>query len=149
MLLNKADEGGGNVMYKGGKIIAALIIFVVILTLPFFYNRGKVNKGPEINMNTMAIKQLAGKQCVEPTEWMRANHMKLLNQWRDQAVRDGKSVYINSQGKSFKIGIDTCLNCHYNPALNPSEQFCVSCHDYASVKPTCWSCHPWPKGATK
>jgi len=136
-------------MYKGGKIIAALIIFVAILSIPFFYNRGKVNKGPGINLNTPAILKLADKQCVEPPEWMRANHMQLLLKWRDADVRNGQTVYINSQGKSFKIGIDTCLNCHYDPALNPSDQFCVSCHNYTSVKPTCWSCHPWPQGTSK
>ncbi|AFM42768.1 putative sulfite reductase-associated electron transfer protein DsrJ [Desulfosporosinus acidiphilus SJ4] len=134
-------------MFKNRRIIAAIIIFVGILTIPFLYNWGKSNKGPEINTGT--IHQLATKQCIEPAEWMRANHMKLLDQWRNEYVREGKTVYVNSQGKSFKIGIDTCLNCHYNPALSPSDQFCVKCHDYASVKPTCWSCHPWPNGSTK
>jgi len=136
-------------MYKGGRIIASLVIGVALLSLPFFYNMGKSKKGPGIYLNTPAIEKLAVKQCIEPTEWMRANHMQLLNRWRDEAVREGKTEYINSQGKSFKIGIDTCLNCHYNPALKSSDQFCVSCHDYASVKPTCWSCHPWQNGTAK
>lgn len=136
-------------MYKYRRIILALIVFVAVLSMPFFYNSGKANNGPEINLNTQAIKQLAVKQCIEPTAWMRANHMKLLNEWRDEYVREGKTVYVNSQGKSFKVGIDTCLKCHYNPALSPSEQFCVSCHDYASVQPTCWNCHPWPTGTVK
>ena len=65
-------------MHKGGKIIASLVIFVALLSLPFFYNIGKSNKGPVINLNTPAIQQLAVKECVEPTAWMRANHMKLL-----------------------------------------------------------------------
>ncbi|WP_075365371.1 sulfate reduction electron transfer complex DsrMKJOP subunit DsrJ [Desulfosporosinus metallidurans] len=136
-------------MYNGRRIIASLVIFVAILTLPFFYNRDKANKGPEINLNTPSIQQLAVKQCIEPTEYMRANHMQLLNQWRDAAVRYGKTEYINSQGKSFKISIQTCLNCHSDPALNTSDQFCVSCHKYAAVKPNCWSCHFEPKGTTK
>ena len=136
-------------MYKGGKIIASLVIFVALLSLSFFYNRGKANKGPEINLNTPAILQLADKQCVEPTEWMRANHMQLLLRWRDEAVRMGKTEYINSQGKSFKISLQTCLNCHSDPALNTSDQFCVSCHNYTAVKPNCWSCHTWPQEAAK
>ncbi|WP_068964394.1 sulfate reduction electron transfer complex DsrMKJOP subunit DsrJ [Desulfosporosinus sp. BG] len=136
-------------MHKGSKITVALIIFVAILTLPFFYNRGKVNKGPEINLNTSAILKLADKQCVEPPEWMRANHMQLLLKWRDAAVRNGQTVYTNSQGKSFEISLQTCLNCHSDPALNTSDQFCVSCHNYAAVKPTCWSCHSWPTEAKK
>ena len=136
-------------MYKGGKIIVSLIIFIAILTVPFFYNNGKINEGPKINLNSPAILQLGDKQCVEPPEWMRANHMQLLLKWRDEAVRKGQTVYLNSQGKSFEIGINTCLNCHYNPALKPTDQFCVSCHNYAAVKPNCWSCHPWTEGSTK
>lgn len=153
-------------MYKGGKIIASLIIFVAILAFPFFYNLGKANAGPDIPV----VQQSATTQCVEPAEYMRANHMQLLNKWRDSDVRDGKSVYINSQGKSFDISLQSCVECHStgkapnaggvsnpasntggvsNPALNTSDQFCVSCHNYAAVKPTCWSCHSGPGGVTK
>ena len=155
-------------MYKGGKIIASLIIFVGLLTIPFFYNMGKANSGPEISFDTPAIQQSDG-QCVESPEFMRANHMQLLNQWREEAVRNGQSEYINEQGKRFEISLqDTCLNCHSteaekvaktegmsNPALgtsNPafgSPQFCTSCHDYNAVKPLCYSCHFEPKEAVK
>lgn len=110
---------------------------------------GKFNKGPVINLNTPAIQRLTVKQCIESAEYMRANHMKLLKQWREEAVRMGKTEYINSQGKSFKISLQTCLHCHYDPALNITDQFCISCHDYTAVKPNCWSCHTWPKEAAK
>ena len=162
-------------MYKGGKIIASLIIFVAILTFPFFYNMGKANAGPDVNLNTPAIQAVApaDQQCVESPEFMRANHMQLLNQWREEAVRNGQSVYINSKGKSFGISLqDTCLKCHTteaekaaqtggmsNPAAitggisksaaSASPQFCASCHNYTAVKPNCWSCHFEPKGAKK
>ncbi|MDQ7094529.1 sulfate reduction electron transfer complex DsrMKJOP subunit DsrJ [Desulfosporosinus sp. PR] len=151
-------------MYKGGRIIAALVVFVAILAIPFFYNLGKANAGPVLNLP-------ANSQCVESAAYMRANHMQLLNQWRDAYVRDGQTVYVNSQGKSFDINIDTCTKCHYannitptasgvsnpatnttgasNPAVNSSDQFCVTCHNYASVKPTCWSCHNEPGGANQ
>ncbi|HBV87895.1 sulfate reduction electron transfer complex DsrMKJOP subunit DsrJ [Desulfosporosinus sp. BICA1-9] len=136
-------------MYKGGKIIASLVVFVALMSLPFFYNIGKSNKGPVINLNTPAIQQLAVKQCVEPVEWMRPNHMKLLSQWREEAVRNGKTVYINSQGKSFENSLQTCVNCHFDPASKESDQFCVSCHTHTAVNPNCWSCHIWPKQAAK
>ena len=150
-------------MYKGGKIIVSLIIFLAVLSVPYFYNMGKANAGPDVNLNTPAIQQLADKQCVESPEFMRANHMQLLNQWREASVRNGQSVYINSQGKSFEISLqDTCLNCHSteaekasktegmsNPEVNASPQFCASCHDYSAVKPLCWSCHFEPKEAVK
>lgn len=145
-------------MYKGGKIILGLIIFVAFLTFPFFFNMGKANAGPD---NLAAnLKQTADTQCVEPAEYMRNNHMQLLNQWRLEYVRNGQTEYTNSQGKTFVVNIDTCTKCHSteaasnttgvsNPAANTSDQFCVSCHNYASVKPTCWSCHSLPGGATK
>ena len=140
-------------MYKGGKIIASLIIFVAFLTFPFFYNMGKANAGPDVNLDTPAIQQLADKQCVESPEFMRANHMQLLNQWREASVRQGQTVYVNSQGKSFEISLqDTCLKCHSTEAeqaANASPQFCASCHDYTAVKPLCWNCHFEPKGAMK
>lgn len=81
-------------MYKNRRIIAGIIIFVAILVIPFLYNWGKSNKGPEINLNTRTINQLAAKQCIEPTAWMRANHMKLLDQWRNEFVRDGKQFML-------------------------------------------------------
>jgi len=151
-------------MYKGGKIIASLIIFVAFLTLPFLVNMGKANAGPENLKASISQLQQAGKQCVEPADYMRANHMQLLIKWRNSDVREGNTVYINSQGKSFDISLQSCLECHAttatkvttnsvgvsNPALDTSsDQFCVSCHNYASVKPTCWSCHSGPEGATK
>ena len=136
-------------MYKGGRIIASLVVFVALLSLPFFYNMGKSNTGPVINLNTPAIQKLAVKECVESVEWMRANHMKLLNQWREEAVRNGKTIYINSQGRSFENSLQTCVNCHFDPASKESEQFCVSCHTHTAVNPNCWSCHIWQKGPEK
>ncbi|MDO0822108.1 hypothetical protein [Desulfosporosinus nitroreducens] len=59
--------------------------------------------------------------------------MKLLYQWREEGVREGKTEYINSKGKEYRLSFQTCLNCHYNPGVKTSEQFCVSCHNYAAV----------------
>lgn len=153
-------------MYKGGKIIAALVIFVAFLTFPFFYNLGKANAGPDIPV----VQQSATTECVESAEYMRANHMQLLNQMRDAFVRNGTTKYVNSQGKTFDVSLETCVKCHStgtvsstggvsnpamntggvnNQAVNTSDQFCVSCHNYASVNPTCWNCHYGPEGATK
>jgi hypothetical protein len=150
-------------MYKGGKIIASLIIFVAFLSFPFFYNMGKANAGPDVDLNTPALQQQSYKGCVESPEFMRANHMQLLNQWREEAVRNGQTVYVNSQGTEFDISLqDTCLKCHSteaekaaqtggvsNPATDATPAFCASCHDYSAVETTCWTCHFEPKGATK
>lgn len=125
-------------MYKGGKIIASLIIFVAILTFPFFYNMGKANAGPEIDPQ-----ELAYMQSIEPAFDMKAYHPQLFNQWRNEFVRNGKTVYVNSQGKEFDINIGKLAG------TGTSSQFCASCHNYVAVKPTCWSCHNGPKGAVK
>ncbi|KJR46605.1 Sulfite reduction-associated complex DsrMKJOP multiheme protein DsrJ [Desulfosporosinus sp. I2] len=124
-------------MHKGGRIIASLIIFVGLFTIPFFYNMGKANAGPEID-----AQQLANFQSIEPSINMVANHPQLFNQWRNQFVQNGQTVYVNSEGKSIDISLEKL-------AGDSSNQFCVSCHNYTAVKPTCWDCHSGPEGARK
>ncbi|AET67340.1 hypothetical protein Desor_1700 [Desulfosporosinus orientis DSM 765] len=125
-------------MYKGGRIIASLIIFVGLFTIPFFYNLGKANAGPEID-----AQQLADFQSIEPSVNMIANHPQMFNQWRDELVRNGKTVYVNSEGKEIDISLEKL------EGTDQSSQFCVSCHNYTAVDPTCWDCHSGPEGATK
>ena len=124
-------------MYKGGRIIASLIIFVGLFTIPFFYNMGKANAGPEID-----AQHLANLQSIEPSINMLADHPQLFNQWRNQFVQNGQTVYINSEGKAIDINLEKLVG-------DPTNQFCVSCHNYTAVKPTCWDCHSGPEGATK
>ncbi|WP_434510682.1 sulfate reduction electron transfer complex DsrMKJOP subunit DsrJ [Desulfitobacterium sp. AusDCA] len=162
-------------MNKKGGILLGLLIFVVIVASPILYNKGKAKAAPVINLNTPVIQQLSDKECVEPAEYMRQNHMQLLLQWRDAKVRDGQSVYINSKGKAYDISLEgTCLKCHDDKTVSDSvtsnaakpnvsapnaattnltsdgsNQFCFSCHNYASVKPNCWNCHSDPREAQK
>lgn len=129
-------------MHDAGKIIPVIIIFIVIAAFPFYYNMGKVSATPELKLDTPAIQELTEKQCVESKEFMRANHMQLLNQWRDAVVREGKSIYVSSNGKKYNMSLqNTCMKCHSNKA-----EFCDRCHKYVSVKPYCWDCHIAPKG---
>lgn len=130
-------------MYNGGKIIIGIIIFLLFVTFPFYNNIGKVNAKPEPKTDTPVIQQMEKKQCVEPKEFMKAEHMKLLNEWRDSALRDGKRLYTASDGKTYDINLqNTCMNCHSN-----KKKFCDECHNYVAVKPYCWSCHLEPKEA--
>ncbi|MBI3813527.1 MAG: sulfate reduction electron transfer complex DsrMKJOP subunit DsrJ [Nitrospinae bacterium] len=123
-------------MYDGNKIITGLIIFACLVTFPFLYNFGKANAKPDPKLDTPVIQQMKEKRCIETKEFMRANHMQLLDEWRE-AVRDGKRVYVNSSGESYKISLqNTCLKCHSN-----TKEFCDECHDYMSVKIYCWDCH--------
>ncbi len=128
-------------MYNGGKIIAGLIIFVLLMTFPFIYNVGTANVVPEPDINTPEIQKLAEKKCLESKEIMRPEHMKMLNDWRDSVVRDGQTVYVNSEGNSFTMSLQkTCMKCHSN-----KKNFCDKCHNYMAVKPYCWDCHIAPK----
>lgn len=128
-----------------GRIIAGLIVFVAFFGFPFYYNIGKANPRPEPKTDTPAImkweQEHGKKECVESREFMRSEHMQLLNDWRDSVVRDGNRIYVNKEGKSFSISLqNTCMRCHSN-----KKEFCDKCHTYMSVDPYCWKCHIQPK----
>lgn len=130
-------------MFNSGKIILGLAIFAAFATFPFYYNTGTAITKPEPKVDTPEIMKLpeSERKCVEPKEFMRAEHMQLLNQWRDSAVRDGNRVYVSSNGKLYNISLqNTCLHCHSN-----KKKFCDECHNYMAVKPYCWDCHLAPK----
>ena len=125
-------------MYDGGKIITGVVIFLALVTFPFWGNLGSAAyERPELEKPALA------KKCVESVEYMRGNHMQLLNQWRDWVVRDAKRVYTAKDGAQFNMSLsNTCLDCHASKA-----NFCDRCHDSLAVAPTCWSCHITdPKG---
>lgn len=125
-------------MQDKGKIIAGLIVFFVILSFPFLYNRGAASPAPELELTKKAKE---AKTCVAETEYMRKNHMQVLDTWRDTVVRDGKRIYVSAQGKEYVASLsDTCMDCHSNKA-----EFCDRCHNYASVTPYCWDCHTYPE----
>ena len=128
-------------MYDSGKIIAGLLVFVAIIAFPFVYNMGTEIVKPEPKIDTPVIQQMAVKQCVESKVFMRANHMQLLDEWRDAAVRHGDRVYVGSRGERYNISLqNTCMHCHSN-----KKEFCDTCHNYMAVKPYCWDCHIAPK----
>jgi len=120
---------------KDKKIIfTCLIVFVIIALFPFWYNRGKAANAPD---PILTEKAKAAKMCVRSTDYMKAEHMQLLDYWRDSVVREGQRVYVNPDGKEYEMSLsNTCLDCHSNKA-----EFCDKCHDYASVRPYCWDCH--------
>ncbi len=121
-------------IYDKGKVVVGLVVFGVLITFPFWYNLGKAAPAPD---PVLTEKAKAAKVCVRPTEYMKAEHMQLLDVWRDTVTRDGKRVYINPDGKAYTMSLsNTCLDCHSN-----KTEFCDRCHDYASVDPYCWDCH--------
>ncbi len=122
------------------KIIAGIVIFFALFTFPLWFNLGKAAPAPEL---VLTEKAKAAKDCVMPTDYMRANHMQVLDQWRHEVVRNGERIFVNADGKEFNMSLsNTCLDCHSNKA-----DFCDKCHNYASVTPYCWDCHiDNPKG---
>ena len=120
------------------KVVAGLILFLGLAAFPIWYPLGAEGDAaqPELELPADAT------ECVEDTEYMTANHMDLLNQWRNAVVRDGARDYTASSGEVFNMSLTkTCLGCHED-----RDAFCTKCHDYANVDPKCWDCHVEPGG---
>jgi hypothetical protein len=78
--------------------------------------------------------------CVEPTEYMRRNHMEVIRHQRDTTVYGGI--------RSTKHSLAGCVGCHvgydaqHKPvAIDDKGQFCAACHNYAAVTLNCFDCH--------
>jgi len=137
-------------MYDANKVIPGLIAFLAILTIPAWYALGNTPAPPD-NEAALRLLREQGQECVESREYMRANHMELLNSWRLAAVREGQQTYTSMDGRrTVEISLtDTCLDCHADAdgstypvaAASALPEFCNSCHDYAGVEPDCFSCH--------
>ena len=126
-------------MYNSVKVIIGIIIFLGLITYPFWRNAGSAATPPKLEVGTTE------KKCVEPIEFMKSSHMQLLDQWRDEVVRNGKRIYVSSTGKEFNMSLqNTCTKCHAKKA-----QFCDRCHNYVDSKPNCWDCHIEPADKEK
>lgn len=124
-------------MYNGGKIIAGLVLFLGLLTYPFYSNMGRSIDKANPSLDTPVINQLEKKECVRPKEIMRTEHMKVLDEWRDTVVREGMRGTIVVAGRLYEQSLQNgCMLCHSN-----KKEFCTECHGYAGVKPYCWDCH--------
>jgi len=87
-----------------------------------------------------AIPRGTGDKCVEPTDWMRRNHMTALTHKRDATMYEGE--------RSAKFSLKACISCHAvqggdgRPVtVADPRHFCRSCHDYAAVQVDCFECH--------
>jgi len=133
-------------LYDVGKIFIGILVFAAVAAFPFYYNVGRGNAKPEPKVDTPAIqeweKQYGKKECVESKEVMRAEHMQLLNNWRDMVVRQDNRGYFSSvDHKRFNMSLQNgCMHCHSN-----KKKFCDECHTYMSVTPYCWDCHIQPQ----
>ena len=117
---------------SNGKIFIGLGLFILLALFPFFLGGSSSDSAPK-----PVISEKAGEHCVESKEYMRANHMQILDNWRNESVRAENNEYTSvAHGTTHKKSLSkTCMDCHDN-----KEQFCDSCHTYANVKPYCWEC---------
>ena len=129
-------------MGERGKIVFGLAVFVILVTFPFW---GRITASGEVQTALPELEYPGSEDaCVEDTPYMTANHMDLLNTWRDQVVRDGVLTYTAADGEAYDMSLTrTCLGCHED-----KDAFCTRCHDYANVTPTCWECHTTPGGGS-
>lgn len=81
-----------------------------------------------------------GESCVADSDFMRRNHMTLLEHQRDD------TVLLGVRGNPYSL--KDCVSCHAiqgsdsTPVTVASpKHFCRSCHDYAAVKIDCFQCH--------
>ena len=115
-------------------VIIGIIVFLIIATIPIWFNRGKAAQAPELVLTDRAK---AAKECVRSKDYMTREHMKVLDLWRHTVVRNAERIYVSPSGKEYNMSLsNTCLDCHSN-----KTEFCDRCHDYASVRPYCWDCH--------
>ncbi len=80
------------------------------------------------------------ENCVEPTEFMRRNHMEVIKHQRDATVHQGI--------RSTKHSLADCVACHVSKgpdqsylAVSDETQFCGACHGFAAVTLDCFQCH--------
>ncbi len=122
-------------IYDSKKILPGLAIFVGLVLFPFMYNMGGAAPAPKPELPKQA------KACVRSASFMKAEHMQLLDQWRNMVVRDHQRYYKAPDGKKVLASLqNNCLKCHTSKA-----KFCDQCHNYVGVKPYCWDCHLAPK----
>lgn len=120
------------------RIVLGLVFFAVVMLAATLYNQamGKAGAAPVVDKPTVS------KVCVKDTRWMRENHMTLLNEWRDEVVRNGQHGYLEVEGKRYEKSLSNgCMKCHQSKA-----RFCDRCHQWAGITRAgvdlnCWACH--------
>jgi len=127
--------------------MCGLVVAIVVLTLPFWYALGQRVMG-QSDPAPSVPKPTNSEHCIEND--MRARHMEVIDEWRNEVVREGTTERYESKdypGESFERSLTkTCLmQCHATAETGEGatvqERFCNECHAYANVRPNCWDCH--------
>jgi hypothetical protein len=129
-------------IYNARNVIIGIAVFLLFFSFPFWSNIFKTAASSNHSLDTPTINELTEKKCIEDIEYMRANHMQLLKDWKVSVVRDENRIYVAKDGTEYNMSLqNTCMECHSN-----KTQFCDECHDFSGVEtPSCWDCHVEPK----
>ncbi len=126
-------------LYHGRYILPALAALLAVATLPVW--RGLAARGSGFH----SPPNPSGERCIEPKNFMRDSHMKLLTRWRDEVVREDRRVYVAGDGRSWEKSLRTCVACHgHTDAQGKSTTAaaaCNECHGYVNAQLDCWNCH--------
>ena len=128
-----------------GHVSLQKLVALVSLLLVYGLSLAAENiTAPSGRMPKPTLERGKGDKCVEDTEYMRKNHMKLLLHQRDETVHKGI--------RTKKYSLQNCIECHAsqktNSVIGSDQNFCQTCHTYASVKLDCFECHATkPKAA--
>jgi len=114
-----------------------LIASSVLLTAVLF---GTVLADEDMDSISRGYKADKLEACVEPTDFMRRNHMELILHQRDLTVHEGIRIKDDS--------LANCVDCHASRdaqgkaiPVNAEDQFCDRCHEQAAVELPCFQCH--------
>ena len=122
-----------------GKIVTGIVIFMVLVLFPIWFTSASGDFDPPD-----VVRPAGQKDCVRDVEWMRANHMDLLDSWRNLVVRQGVRTERLPGGPITELSLTrTCLGCHKGEGRKAN--FCDRCHGYVGVTPNCWDCHIDPE----
>ena len=116
----------------------AMLMLVLVGLTSLAYAAEEQNAGNGVLLPVIPMGQ--GDSCVEDTDFMRRNHMDLLEHQRDETMKEG------IRGKPYSL--KECLSCHavngpdaIPVTVSSPQHFCRSCHDYAAVSIDCFQCH--------
>jgi len=127
-------------MYNASKVIPGIIILVVLLCTPILMNFANLKALPPSEpfiREAGQDKAATSEKCVAPVEYMRGYHMKLLDKWRTEKIREMKVYYMSPDGKIYVMSLQrTCLKCHKD-----YQKFCYKCHQFTGVNIDCFNCH--------
>ena len=119
---------------------AALVGVLLTAAWPGTGHADPAESGPLMRTLAPVPQKGKGDACVADTDFMRRNHMTVLNHQRDDTVHDGI--------RTKQFSLKECIACHAVPgedarpvSIESPKHFCRTCHDYAAVKVDCFECH--------